>query len=158
MSRPRHARTARKGKAAFVDHTCLGQLLADTAIVTSAALLILGAISLTRCAAQPAEAISAPPAATESYGDFQPSDAPPACLPSGTVTYEAYDSAADMRYWIFLFPDGGYEVAPRVQATSDGGIAPYRPLKTETEDTRPQQHEQPQQQEQVSEDDVAEVE
>ena len=43
----------------------------------------------------------------ESSGSFIPSDSPPACLPNGTVTYEIYDEAANMRYWVFRWPEGG---------------------------------------------------
>lgn len=62
---------------------------------------------------------------------FSPSDAPPKCLPNGTVTYEIYDSAAHMRYWVFRWPEGGgYSVVPRY-AVEDGQIVPYEPFKEE---------------------------
>ena len=75
------------------------------------------------------DATSLPPSpSTESYGGFQPSDSPPKCVPSGTVTYEIYDSAARMRYWVFRWPEnGGYSVVPRVTTDASGTIVPYDP-------------------------------
>ena len=64
----------------------------------------------------------------ESSGSFIPSDSPPACLPNGTVTYEIYDEAANMRYWVFRWPeDGGYSVVPRYAVGEYGRIVKYQP-------------------------------
>lgn len=71
---------------------------------------------------------TAPSAAQEGVWGFDPSDQPPACLPSGTVTYEAYDRATGMRYWVFRWPEGaGYGVVPRLALGEDGAIVPYEP-------------------------------
>ncbi len=57
---------------------------------------------------------------------FQPSDSPPKCLPTGTVTYEIYDSAANMRYWVFRWPEGkGYSIVPRLTLNADHELVPY---------------------------------
>lgn len=84
----------------------------------------------------PGTTTKAPGASAESYGGFQPSDSPPKCVPNGTVTYEIYDSAADMRYWVFRWPEnGGYSVVPRLTTDSSGKIVPYEPPKFETQES-----------------------
>lgn len=85
----------------------------------------------------PKDTTKAPGASAESYGSFQPSDSPPKCVPNGTVTYEIYDSAADMRYWVFRWPEnGGYSVVPRLTTDSGGRLVPYeRPRFEQQEGT-----------------------
>lgn len=69
-----------------------------------------------------------PSASEEAAMGFQPSDSPPRCLPSGTVTYEAYDSAANVRYWVFRWPeDKGYSIVPRLTLDDSGQLVPYEP-------------------------------
>ena len=64
----------------------------------------------------------------ESSGSFIPSDQPPACLPNGTVTYEIYDEAANVRYWVFRWPEnGGYSVVPRFMIGEGGRVVRYQP-------------------------------
>lgn len=71
----------------------------------------------------------------ESSGSFIPSDSPPACLPNGTVTYEIYDEAANMRYWVFRWPEGGgYSVVPRYAVGEYGRIVRYAPPNINAEE------------------------
>lgn len=71
----------------------------------------------------------------ESSGSFMPSDSPPACLPNGTVTYEIYDEAANMRYWVFRWPEnGGYSVVPRYAVGEYGRIIRYAPPNINAEE------------------------
>lgn len=71
----------------------------------------------------------------ESSGSFMPSDSPPACLPNGTVTYEIYDEAANMRYWVFRWPEGGgYSVVPRYAVGEYGRIVRYAPPNINAEE------------------------
>ena len=73
------------------------------------------------------------PGIDESSLTFTPSDAAPQGLPSGTVAYEAYDSATGMRFWVFRWPyDGGYGILPRL-VPSDGGMVPYAPQGVTTD-------------------------
>ena len=72
----------------------------------------------------------------ESSGSFIPSDSPPACLPNGTVTYEIYDEAANMRYWVFRWPEnGGYSVVPRFMIGEGGRVVRYQPPAIEVEES-----------------------
>lgn len=72
----------------------------------------------------------------ESSGSFMPSDSPPACLPSGTVTYEICDEAANMRYWVFRWPEnGGYSVVPRFMIGEGGRVVRYQPPAIEVEES-----------------------
>ena len=72
----------------------------------------------------------------ESSGSFIPSDQPPACLPNGTVTYEIYDEAANVRYWVFRWPEnGGYSVVPRFMIGEGGRVVRYQPPEIEIEES-----------------------
>lgn len=73
----------------------------------------------------------APGATTESWGEFQPSDSPPRCLPAGTTCYEAYDAEADMRLWVFRWPDGSYQAVPRLAVDGAGCVVAYEPPRVE---------------------------
>lgn len=103
-----------------------------TAAAIGAALGWIGGCKATT--GQGAGAGAAPGASAESYGAFQPSDSPPKCVPIGTVAYETYDSAANMRYWVFRWPDGSYGVTPRVAAGPGGRIVAYQPPAFEPDD------------------------
>ena len=95
--------------------------------VIAMAVFLLGFFLGTR--AQGTQASDRAPSVNEAeWSGFTPSDAPPQSLPSGTVTYEIYDSAAHMRYWVFRWPEGGgYSVVPRIAQDEHGAIVPYQP-------------------------------
>ena len=82
---------------------------------------VVVALALARCAPT---RVAAPGAEVESADGWIASDTPPRGLPAGTVTYEVWDSAAGMRYWVFLWPDGSRSVTPRL-TVKDGRIVPY---------------------------------
>ena len=93
------------------------------------------ALACGACAAKQV-ADAAPGASMESYGGFQPSDSPPKCVPTGTVCYEIYDSAANMRYWVFRWPEGGgYSVVPRLTVDGMGRLVPYAPPTSNATET-----------------------
>lgn len=83
-------------------------------------------------ASKTAKKDTAPSINEEELQGFFPSDSPPQGVPSGTVTYELYDSAAHMRYWVFRWPDGGgYSVVPRLMESEYGVLVPYEPPRDE---------------------------
>jgi hypothetical protein len=51
------------------------------------------------------------------------------------VTYEIYDEAANMRYWVFRWPEGGgYSVVPRYAVGEYGRIVRYAPPNINAEE------------------------
>lgn len=64
---------------------------------------------------------------------YDPSDVPPEGLPAGTVAYEVYDNAANMRYWVFRWPnatrtgESQWSVVPRVTQDDSGALVAYVP-------------------------------